>query len=84
VWYVRRGHGSRIRLWAEYDTPEFWEEYGAALAGAPKVTVAPSTHTLAWTIDRYRRSSAWGALSVATRRQTENIFKAVITTPTNS
>jgi hypothetical protein len=41
VWYVRRGHGSRIRLRAEYHSPEFWEEYRAALAGAPKVKVAP-------------------------------------------
>jgi len=45
-----------------------------------KVTAAPTAHTLAWAIDRYRNSSAWALLSVATRRQTENIFKAVIKT----
>ena len=51
-----------------------------ALAGAPKTAPAPTTHTLAWAIDRYRNSSAWARLSVATRRQTENIFKHVIRT----
>jgi integrase len=80
VWYVRRGHGARIRLRAEYNGPEFWQEYRAALAGTPKTAPAPTTHTLAWAIDRYRQSSAWAGLSVATRRQTENIFKAVIKT----
>src|SRR5688572_16975572 len=80
VWYVRRGHGPRIRLRAEYDTPTFWEECRAALAGTPKTTMAPTAHTLAWAIDRYRQSSAWARLSVATRRQTENIFKHVIKT----
>jgi integrase len=44
------------------------------------VAVAPSAHTLAWAIDRYRQSSSWAALSVATRRQTENIYRAVIKT----
>jgi integrase len=80
VWYVRRGHGPRIRLREEYNSPAFWEEYRAALAGAPKTAPAPSTHTLAWALDRYRQSSAWAALSPATRRQSENIYKAVIKT----
>src|SRR5688572_24256024 len=83
AWYVRRGHGRRIRLRAEYDSPEFWEEYGAALAGGPKTAHAPTAHTLAWAIDRYRNSSVWASLSVATRRQTENIFRAVIKTAGN-
>ena len=34
--------------------------------------------SLAWLIARYRDSAAWTALSMATRRQRENIFKHVI------
>ena len=33
---------------------------------------------MAWTIDKYRRSSDWALLKAATRKQRENIFKAVI------
>jgi integrase len=40
----------------------------------------PKTQTLACALDLYRKSSAWAALSNATRRQSENIFKGVIKT----
>lgn len=82
VWYVRRGHGPRIRLRAEYDSGAFWAEYRAALEGvpAPSETARAKPHTLAWAIDQYRASSAWAALSNATRRQRENIYRAVIKT----
>jgi integrase len=36
--------------------------------------------TLAWLVDRYRDSGAWAALSVATRRQRENILRHVLAT----
>lgn len=78
-WYVRRGHGARIRLRAAYDTPEFWSDYRAALEGraaAPKAK--PRPHTLRWALDRYRSSSEWAAFSSATRKQRENIFRQVI------
>ncbi len=78
TWYVRKGHGSRIRIKAEYGSEAFWAEYRAALEGTPKSAKASKTHTLAWALDRYRQSSAWGALSNATRRQSENIFRHVI------
>ena len=79
VWYVRLGHGPRIRLRAEFGTPDFEAEYQAALTGAPRTQKAgPSNGSLAWLIDRYRETSAWGALSNATRRQRENIFLHVI------
>jgi hypothetical protein len=81
VLYVRRAHGSRIRIKADYDTPEFWSEYNAALAGAPLPSKAPKAHTLAWALDQYRNSSAWSRLSIATRRQRENIFRAVRSKP---
>jgi len=79
-WYVRKGHGPRVRLKAEYGSDEFWAEYRAALEGAPRPANVPKAHTLAWGLARYRESSAWSTLSNATRRQSENIYRAVIKT----
>jgi integrase len=78
VWYVRR-KGKRIRIKAAYGTPEFDAEYHAALATPAKRPEkgAPAAGTLSWLIDRYRETGAWTALSGATRRQRENIFKQV-------
>lgn len=78
TWYVRRDHGKRIRLRAAYDTPEFWEQYRAALAGAATADGGPKKGTLRWAIDRYRASSAWAALAPATRRARENIFIQIV------
>jgi hypothetical protein len=39
VWYARVGgssRGPRVKLRAEYGTPEFWSEYQAALASKPQ------------------------------------------------
>src|SRR5258705_4563844 len=80
TWYVRRGHGPRIRINAEYGSEEFWAEYRAALEGSPLPSKTAKAHTLAWAVERYRNSSAWAGLSAATRKQRENIFRAVITT----
>lgn len=83
VWVVRRDHGTRVRLHAEYGSQAFWQEYQAALAGTPtepKKPTSPKKSTLAWAIARYRLSSAWAALKPATRKQRENIFRAVIAT----
>jgi integrase len=76
---VRIGKGSRIRIRAAFGTAEFDAEYQAALSSKPRVQKgAPALGTLAWLIDRYRNSTDWSALSLATRRQRENIFKQVI------
>jgi integrase len=80
VWYVRLDKGSRIRIRAEFGTPEFNEEYRAAVAGRPKTARGPATSSLAWLIARYRETSQWAGLSAATRRQRENIFRGVIAT----
>lgn len=81
VWYVRIGGGPRIRIRAAFGTPEFDVEYQAALAGTPSPKKgAPPIGTLAWLIPRYRETSAWAALSMATRRQRENIFRHVLDT----
>ena len=81
VWYVRKGHGRRTRIHGDYGSKEFNDAYDAALAG--KSLAAPqkpteSADTLAWLIARYRETAAWLALSAATRRQRENIYRHVI------
>lgn len=76
TWYVRVAKGPRIRLRAEYGTPEFKAAYEAAVAG--KVPAAPAefnAKTLGWLIERYRETSAWSKLSTATRRQRERILR---------
>lgn len=81
AWYVRVGKGRRVRIRAACGTAEFEAEYQAALAGSP--TPKKSTTeagTLGWLIERYRETSAWAALSAATRRQRENIFLGVLKT----
>lgn len=80
IWYVRRDHGPRQRIRETYDTPEFWTAYRAAIEGAPTAPASPRAQSLQWALDRYRKSSAWAVFSNATRRQRENIFRAVIKT----
>jgi integrase len=79
VWYVRVGKGPRIRIKAEYGTPEFDAAYQAARNAEPlaqKTTVRAGS--LEWLIARYRETPAWTSLSLATRRQRENILRHVI------
>lgn len=79
VWYVRLGKGPRIRLLAEYGTPDFSAEYQAAVTASPRPKKgAPQAGTLAWLIDRYRETFEWTGLSSATRRQRENIFAHIL------
>jgi integrase len=82
VWYFRK-NGKRIRLKPEYGTPEFVAAYQAALAGAPQFIETGARRkaaagTLAWLIERYRETTAWSDLSLATRRNRENHFEQVI------
>ena len=81
VWYVRIGKGPRIRIRAEFGTPEFDVEYTAAISGTPRPKKgAPAAGSLAWLIERYRETGDWTDLSPATRRNRENHFKQVIKT----
>jgi integrase len=50
------------------------------MEGKPPVSKTAKAHTLAWGLERYRNSSAWAGLSNATRRQRENIYRAVTKT----
>lgn len=79
VWFVRIAKGPRTRIRHEYDTPEFWAAYTAAVNGeTPIRTASAPAGSLAWLIERYREVDAWRSLSSATRRQRENIFKHVL------
>ncbi len=72
VYYVRRDHGPRVRIRADYGTEAFWREYRAALEGtAPKAKPKPKPggKTLAATLEKYRESSAWRQLSGLARRE---------------
>jgi integrase len=81
VWYVRVGKERRVRLRAEYGSPEFHAEYQAALSSQPPRAKSPTMEgTLAWLIERYRETVAGTDLSWATRRQRENIFRHVLET----
>jgi integrase len=84
VWYVRVGHGQRIRITAEYGTPDFHCQYLDAIAGKLRpVEKGPMAGSVAWAIGQYRESSAWLALKPATRRQRENIFEQIVATAGN-
>ena len=59
VWYVRRErHGPRIRLWAEYGSEEFWQQYKDALSGQVRQRAKANAGSLAWLVERYRETSA--------------------------
>lgn len=79
MWYFRHCRGPRIRIKAEYGTPAFEAAYQAALRGEKPISGSPvRSGSLEWLITRYREVAAWTALSVATRRQRENILKQII------
>src|SRR6476659_3198228 len=78
VWYVRVDRGPRVRLKAEFGTPEFDAEYRAALVGGPVRKTSPSNSSLVWLLARYRETTAWSELSPSTRRARDNIFAHVI------
>lgn len=81
VWYVRVGKGPRVRLRADYGSEDFNAEYAAAIAGDARVKPGHArAGTLDWLVAQYREVGAWTRLSLATRRQRENIFRHVLET----
>jgi integrase len=79
VWYVRRQrHGLRIRLKADYGTEKFWQEYQAALSGLSPQPTKVAAGTLEWLVEQYREVPAWTDLSLATRKQRENILRSIL------
>lgn len=78
-WYFQRPGRPRVRLKAVYGSPEFRAEYDAAIAETPATAARKAgAGTLAWLIGRYKESSAWRALDLATQRQRDNIYKHVV------
>jgi len=81
VWYVRVNRGARIRINAAFGTPEFDAEYQGAISGTPRPQKGKAgIASLEWLIARYRETTDWSALSLATRRQRDNIFVHVLET----
>jgi integrase len=81
VWYVRIGRGERVRIRAALGSPDFDAEYHAAittLSAKREKESGAAAGSLAWLIERYRETAAWTKLSLATRRQRENIFRHVL------
>ena len=68
---VRRGHGRRIRLGAEYGSAAFWAEYDAAVRALDRPRERPGfeTGSFAWALRQYKQSNAWLSLSKGTRGQ---------------
>ncbi|MFZ5693296.1 MAG: tyrosine-type recombinase/integrase [Pseudomonadota bacterium] len=82
TWYVRQDKGPRIRIRADFGTPEFEAEYQAAIKGEalPRKPGQARAGSLEWLIQQYRESSAWRAYSMTTRRQREHILRQIIET----
>ena len=81
VWFVRRGHGPRIRVRGAYGSSEFMEAYEAALAGKqPGPASKSAAGTVAWLIAQYRASSSWTSLSPRTRYQREATLRHLVDT----
>jgi integrase len=84
VWYVRRG-GKRIRLRADFGTPEFDAEYQVALAAHQPSLKAPTTAgTLAWLIECFRGTAEWQARAESTRAKWGGLYRQVIETAGNT
>lgn len=78
IWYYWKRPGPQIRIKGDYGTREFWANYEAASKQSPPSIQQP-VGSFAWLIDRYRETTDWTALSDATRRQRENIFRRITT-----
>lgn len=76
----RRGKGPRVRLPDAFGSDEFWAAYHGAVAGEAVTSKKARTKSgsLRWLLERYRESTEWSRLSMATRRARENIFRKII------
>ncbi|WP_375640112.1 tyrosine-type recombinase/integrase [Bartonella sp. MM55XZML] len=83
VWYVRIGHGKRIRIRGTYGTQEFVDNYKSALAELQGL-ILPKSKTgklvegsFAWLLKQYLNSSNWHSLSTVTKKQREYILMKI-------
>ncbi|WP_375647666.1 MULTISPECIES: tyrosine-type recombinase/integrase [unclassified Bartonella] len=86
VWYVRIGHGKRIRIRGAYGTQEFVDNYKSALAELQGL-ILPKSKTgklvegsFAWLLKQYFNSSNWHNLAKGTQEQRERILIKVCDT----
>ncbi len=83
IWYVRIGHGKRIRIRGTYGTQEFVDNYKSALAELqgiipPKPKIGKLIEgSFAWLLKQYFNSSNWHSLSKVTQKQKELILMKV-------
>ncbi|WP_273721241.1 MULTISPECIES: tyrosine-type recombinase/integrase [unclassified Bartonella] len=83
IWYVRIGHGKRIRIRGTYGTQEFVDNYKMAIAELqglilPKSKTGKLTEgSFAWLLKQYFNSSDWHSYAKATKRQKETILMKV-------
>jgi integrase len=81
VWYVRFGRGPKTRIRGVYGTPEFDAAYQEAISGKRALPAGKAARgTLEWLWMLYRQADAWTGLSLATRKQRENIMRPVLKT----
>ena len=68
IWYVRVGHGPRVRIRGAFGSQEFLSAYKAAATGeASHTKKGPPSASLSWLIARYRE---FGSLGSSLRRDT--------------
>lgn len=88
--YFRKRGQKKVRIRAECDTPEFHEEFGAALAGRqyakPQAERPPEprvvVNSLRWLVQEYtRRSSEFKAYDGETKKVRKNVLKALCNEP---
>jgi integrase len=81
VWYVRLDKGPRMRIRGDYGSPEFNAAYQIAVS--VEMPQRPSGRriaddTIEWLWMLYRQTTEWTNLSLATRRQRENIMRPIL------
>ncbi|WP_126603130.1 tyrosine-type recombinase/integrase [Bartonella vinsonii] len=83
IWYVRIGHGKRIRIRGTYGKQEFVDNYKSALAELQGL-ILPKSKTgklvegsFAWLLKQYFNSSNWHNLAKATKKQNQYILMKV-------
>lgn len=77
-WYFRRENGPRVRIKAAFGTPEFNAEYNAARDGKSGEAPVKRSGTLAWLIDRYKRSGEFADLRASTRAVRDRQLRALL------
>ncbi|WP_407965989.1 tyrosine-type recombinase/integrase [Bartonella sp. C271] len=83
IWYVRIGHGQRVRIYGTYGTQEFIDNYKNAIAQLQGLILPKSKPgklvegSFAWLLKQYLNSVNWYSLAKTTQRQKELILMKV-------